>query len=414
MRRRSGFTLVELLVALALIIFIMVILSEAYAASMASFRQLKAIGDLDAKLRQVSTVLRNDLQADHFEGKKRLSDPNMWADGPPREGFFRIWNGSGLNFGPNYVTEGFDGDFIASNRAVDHYLHFTAKKRGNKRGDFYTAQIGDPTSPLLITNTTNFLNPNFFGQPPDERYQDVNSTFTSQWAEIIYFMQPNGAFAGGVTPLYTLYRRQLLAVPNNLDLNWNPTYQIPAASYQNYQDISCKVFPPGGNLLYFNNPTDLTVPQRRFAMDPTQDGGVLTGTATNPVTNTAYPCYPPLTDANGRTAGDMLLNDVLSFEVKVIITPGGASTDLHSLTSFNPLFGLPNQPAVFDTWSNYRDTNPGTGAPSGYDYLLWNGNAVAPNKNIPTQIGILALEITIRIWDYKTEQARQITIVQDM
>jgi prepilin-type N-terminal cleavage/methylation domain-containing protein len=426
MRRRSGFTLVEMLVAVALVVFIMVILSEAYAASMASFRTLKALGDMDAKLRGVATVLRNDLAADHFDGKKRLSDPNIWADEPPREGFFRIWQGSPIsttNSGANYFQEGHDGDGIFSNKAVDHYLHFTSKKRGNKRGDFYTGQVGDPNSPLFLTN------PNFFGQPADERYQDVPGTVTSQWAEIIYFMRPNGAMAGGITPLYALYRRQLLAVPNNTDLNWNQTYQVLGTNYSpNYLDISCEPNTTNGNFLYFNNPTDLTVPQRRFGMDPAQYGGVpLAGNnATNPVTNATYACYPTIGMQNSANTGaDLLLADVLSFEVKVLVAGQTVPLDLYSIPAAlnNPNF-TSNGPLVFDTWSSYRDTNPNTGMPSGYDYYApWinpaggPAQALLPMAAAGTQHGpirILALEITVRVWDFKTEQARQITILQDM
>src|SRR5215470_12248703 len=94
MRRRQGFTLVELLVSVALIIFIMSILAEAFSSAAETFRSLKAIGDLQEKLRTASSILRRDLSADHFDGKRRLSDPNMLRFAPPKEGFFRIWQGS--------------------------------------------------------------------------------------------------------------------------------------------------------------------------------------------------------------------------------------------------------------------------------------------------------------------------------
>jgi hypothetical protein len=32
----------------------------------------------------------------------------------------------------------------------------------------------------------------------------------------------------------------------------------------------------------------------------------------------------------------------------------------------------------------------------------------------PANLQIRALQITIRVWDFKTEQARQITVIQDM
>jgi prepilin-type N-terminal cleavage/methylation domain-containing protein len=286
MRRRSGFTLVELLVAMALIVFVMMILSEAFTTSMASFRTLKAVGDMDARLRNVATVLRDDLSADHFEGKKRLSDPNFWRDGPPREGFFRLWHGSACSSTPGarYYQESDDapGDGIPSRRAVDHMLHFTVKKRGNGPGDYFGAQVPG-NSPLLA------FNPNYFGQPPGARYQDVPNRVTSQWAEVAYFLRPNGASANGI-PLFALYRRQLLVLPNNLDLNWGqkpfPLPADPSNGVQPYGDFSAKpTGSPGG--IYFNSPSDLTVPERRFGMLNTP-GGV-------PGDNgPGYPTYPTI------------------------------------------------------------------------------------------------------------------------
>jgi prepilin-type N-terminal cleavage/methylation domain-containing protein len=46
-----GFTLVELLLAMALILFIMVVLSEAFVAGLETYRQLKGIGDMNERMR---------------------------------------------------------------------------------------------------------------------------------------------------------------------------------------------------------------------------------------------------------------------------------------------------------------------------------------------------------------------------
>ena len=66
-RRRRAFTLQELLVALSLILFIMVILTEQFRAGMETFRNLKAIGDLNERLRAAAIVLRRDMQSAHFD-----------------------------------------------------------------------------------------------------------------------------------------------------------------------------------------------------------------------------------------------------------------------------------------------------------------------------------------------------------
>jgi prepilin-type N-terminal cleavage/methylation domain-containing protein len=60
---RRGFTLSELLVAMALIVLIMSILSQAFVAGVETYRHLKGIGDLNEKLRQASIDLRHDVLA---------------------------------------------------------------------------------------------------------------------------------------------------------------------------------------------------------------------------------------------------------------------------------------------------------------------------------------------------------------
>jgi prepilin-type N-terminal cleavage/methylation domain-containing protein len=64
MRCRRGFTLIEMLVSVALVLFIMVILSEAFGKGLESFRSLKALGDLEARLRTTAAMLRRDLAAE--------------------------------------------------------------------------------------------------------------------------------------------------------------------------------------------------------------------------------------------------------------------------------------------------------------------------------------------------------------
>src|SRR5262245_48132538 len=104
-RPRGAFTVVELLVAMALIILIMAVLSEAFVAGLGAFRSLKGIGDMQERLRVVALQLRRDLSLRHFEGDRKLSDVDpYWQDpfigsgdqlnrnigGRPQQGFFRI------------------------------------------------------------------------------------------------------------------------------------------------------------------------------------------------------------------------------------------------------------------------------------------------------------------------------------
>src|SRR4051812_36737833 len=98
---RAGFTLVEMLVSTALIIFVMLILTTVFTAGMNAFRNMRGMGSLQDNLRQTGTIIQRDLAAPHFAKETtytsgpKLSDQRLdyydWA--PPKEGFFRIWQG---------------------------------------------------------------------------------------------------------------------------------------------------------------------------------------------------------------------------------------------------------------------------------------------------------------------------------
>ncbi len=332
--RRGGFTIVELMVAMALIIFIMYILAEAFAAGSSVFRRLKAIGDMNARLRNATVTLRRLLAADHFEGKKRLSDPGFWTEGPPQQGFFRIWQ-DGVDPPPPIppaptpvdlpldntaladgvrVREGEDLDGLPSFRWGRTHLHFTARLRGNNRGDFFQAAI-PPGSPLARpTNYTNW--PSLFPRP-DARLQESDNIYLSPWAETAVYLQPSYTDAartvqdvtddpnppnpGLSLPLYTLYIRQRVLRPLIPQLQSGGTYNVPiefaipapgavtTTPTQNQEvsitrggfqatpppgaasgwgpDDNQNTIPGRGNTatqLYMNTPVDVTMPIRRF------------------------------------------------------------------------------------------------------------------------------------------------------
>ena len=84
----------------------------------------------------------------------------------------------------------------------------------------------------------------------------------------------------------------------------------------------------------------------------------------------------------------------------------------------NPAFynavNRPNNPAVFDTWSAAVDPNN-----SAYNYKSWN-TPRQPNS-IPIYLGsdgqpisVRAVQITLRVWDFKTKKTRQVTMVQQV
>jgi type II secretory pathway pseudopilin PulG len=489
MKRRHAFTLVELMVSMALIIFMMAILSGAFVAALGVFRNLKAQGDLAEKLRATSQILQNDLASYHFDGSRRLSDRDFWLNGPPTQGFFRIWQGSPDISAAN-ALEGLDlPNSIPSYRSTNHYLAFTVRKIGNDMGDFMTA--GPLGGGAVLSNLIAF-------GPNESRYQTTSGagTYNYQWAEVAWFLQPQiNPTTGAVdmtapdvgtpngVPLFTLYRRQRLLVPDN-------NLVVPpqsALTIQNFQEMSCWV--NGGNI-YFNNPEDITVPWRRFGMvapgtTPSAPVGLLYATTgfppsawpllvgqggtwtlpspTPPVPPTyppsptppflpPTPSYPTLAQQPGvpvRLYGaDIQLNDVISFDVRVLaaqinpltltpipiaptfvslLTPNPATKlpffisygnaavqGVNPGQAYNPAYNMITGPMVFDTWTTMNNDLMGNNYRSSWANPFFITAIPMWNSLLNSGPLIQAIQISIRIWDFKTNQTRQVTIVQAM
>jgi type II secretory pathway pseudopilin PulG len=473
MKCRHAFTLVELLVSLALIIFIMAILSQAFVAALGTFRNLKAAGDMAEKLRATTQILQRDLAAQHFEGTKRLSNPNFWLNGPPQQGYFQIYQGSKGNF------EGNDLDTIPSYICTNHSLAFAICLTGQQITNFLSAsapqtflwQSQQPT----FTGTAGAYEARYqIAVPPPPSPAPVPlPSYNYQWAEVAWFMQPSinpstglpdttvtdptaGAPNGQPLTLYTLYRRQRLACPGDTNVHTRGAggdpfgFPMPVgipytSQYASCLELSCwGLASAAGSTgsLYFNSPADLTVPGRRLGNGPLTIAPAGQGNA--------YP-YPyqfttlaqdlqTLGISNPSLIGaDIMLNDVVSFEVRMLpdlsaIPENAQFTALATVEPFVTLFDAPftvaaNPPytytapyqadgktpipgMVFDTWTSTNDQFS--------NYSQWNVPFASQNpKALGTTIPlggpiIQAIQVTIRIWDSKTNQTRQVSIVQAM
>jgi hypothetical protein len=274
-----------------------------------------------------------------------------------------------------------------------------------------------------------------------------------------------GGAPGLGQPLYNLYRRlQVIATdqpvvgsatvfnnesttptnnqtqPPRLNASKKPTF---------YYEISARPDPsstPAWNFLFFNLPEYLTIPERRFGMSQA------TGTAGQPI-GAQLPSgaltYPRLAvdpsepqhlagqlESSSLTGADLLLTDVISFDVQVFM-PAENPNDFINIpyqgyvaTAGNmpPLYVQANNNSnitgkrIYDTWSQEPLAFDSTGAAAyenPYDYSLSatqvGGVQTAPFGTSTTPApAIVGLKITLRIWDVKTQKARQITIIQDM
>jgi prepilin-type N-terminal cleavage/methylation domain-containing protein len=71
---RRGFTLSELLVAMALITLLMSILSQAFVEGLGTFRHLKGIGDMSEQLRAACFQLRTDVLTSGVAANEFIDD----------------------------------------------------------------------------------------------------------------------------------------------------------------------------------------------------------------------------------------------------------------------------------------------------------------------------------------------------
>src|SRR5262249_13328325 len=164
---------------------IMVILTEAFSAGLESFRRLKAIGDMQERMRSTAIILRRDLRANHFDNDVRggrLSDQDMrWMD-PPDKGFFRLWQ---VCRSPNAnppckcsISEGSDADGIPSPRATDHVLQFTVRLGGAKLDSFFVGQL-----PVFPPGPGNYSANGALANLAPADFQSMNpNSMMSQWA----------------------------------------------------------------------------------------------------------------------------------------------------------------------------------------------------------------------------------------
>ena len=167
--RRNGFTLVEVLVASALILMIMLILIQVFAAASGAASLSRNLRESDQRAATALSILRSDL-----EGVTLV--PNPPHDPEKEEGYFEIEENSLMDF------ELEDGDDV---------LAFTTRREG---GAMFQGRYGYA-----------------FGVNQNGDLRGTPKTTQSDTAEVIYFLRDQ-----------TLYRRQLLVVSSQPEVSHYP------------------------------------------------------------------------------------------------------------------------------------------------------------------------------------------------
>lgn len=352
--RRLGFTLIELMVAMALTLFIMTILSQAFTLAIDTFSALKGIGDMQVNLGTAATALRADLMQDHLDGKRRLSDADLTTN-RPREGFLVVYQGSNSYTAPN-IVEGPDADGIYSSVCVNHVLHLAAKRRGNRRENYFRTPVAD--SAFLSDRTHSYLDA---VTATDASVTALGTGFyASPWAEVAYYLlrtgtveEPNNPNGVGL-PLYGLYRAEFVVPPTTQFISGKYGALGPAP----YTGLSCNYVAGRVN---FYAPADLASGRRAF----------IPASVLDPATLMPRSILDPAAPTRGAT---LVLPNVLSFQVQVL--PSLAPGTRYIGQNFSDVAG------TYDTQS--------------------------------ASYGLTAVKVTLRVWDYKSRQTRQTSTVNDL
>ena len=451
---RNAFTLVELMVAMALIILMLSIMSQAFVIATGVMQGLKEVADMQEKIRPAITLLQRDLGANHFEGSKKLSDPEFWDNGPPREGYFMLWQDK-----PYDVAEGTTNNvtFSQSAAAANHMLAFTVKLPGKSPNDFFESSLGGAFGNLFFNGVGTPLG---MTDSNIRRFESNANLIHSDWAEVAYFLGPHNdprgtlndavitpdGYTDGKTgpalPYFNLYRQQRLVLPS-----YNVAGVTLPGIIQNSQ-ISYENGTPS-----YNKPLDLTVPWKRSMGNRTNIsntplvGGVLTanhylGKPNSILTSAGMKLLPLFTEYIGNTTinTDIIATNVISFDVKLLTDDQYDYETLNTILnrvpySLNPAVGY-SPSLVFDTWTT--DQGSSTLPVPKYDIGEWNS---IPNKwqpSIPASsatipvwgwyqasanpadkkpykgLNIKAVQISIRVWDQKSNTAKMFVIVQKL
>ncbi len=324
---RRAFTLIEMLVASALVVLMMTIFAEVFQMASGSMTLQRTIAENDQQVRTFTTILRGDLQKRTFRNMVPFF---------PREDF----NQAGLPFADR------QGYFYLSlndpNNGADTVLQFTVDSSIKTETSDETPYYGK-ASILGPANQFRF-NPN---QPESDDGQiEPNGTTSSSAAEVAYFVR-NGV----------LYRRVVLLRQPLVSVG---TGSSGASTVQPRTASNAPYFTSGTNLDYWNS-FDVAAYRDRSSDAPTLLGMDGTGSALD------NQRYGPTDDPLGRSR--------YRFGFDCSYQPGGPVWSTTSGLS-REFFGA-NNDLFLGRFTHEETSSPGfrypcagTAAPSGNPFIV--------------------------------------------
>lgn len=386
-QRRPAFTIIELMVALALVLFIMSIIAQVFGDASEAFRSQRAKAELSEKLRFLTQSIRADLRSRHFERGRRLSDPNFWQEGPPKSGYFRLEQ-QGFQTGS---TSSAGDNFPVGTPNENHVMAFTSFLSGKTQGSFHSCALTpNPFLPFTKWKNSGGLSSG------DTRFEETTNTYNSPDAEVAWFLGPSSteyAMQDELQPpspstvvLYKLYRRTWLMLPEEPASTYSATVPLAADLAQRISVVPGSV-PPLLNIQTTAQSPSVDVPMRRAIGTYMPGLGAAVGTWQTAGFN------------SGTTLAEspdyLVADNVLSFTVEVLREGDAQFKPLHKAIP-NPSFA---PKAVYDSWCG-RNTE-------GFSNWNFAGDShqipMMPPGSPPNQsfspISIVAIRVTIRLYD---------------
>lgn len=192
MQNRNGFTLVEMLVATALVVLMMMMFAQIFQVAGGLVSNQKSMANLDQKVRTMTILLRGDMKNRTF----RDIIPFQAGQNP-------------VTAGPNYIANRRRGFFSISENdpgtKTDDVLHLTITTEtvGTKAGDSPSLPFSARCSLMFNGEEPTDKAEYLFANPDQPEFDDgqpvVNNTGSSKFAEVCWFLRDGN-----------LYRRTLL------------------------------------------------------------------------------------------------------------------------------------------------------------------------------------------------------------